>query len=195
MTKLLLSYVAFWTWGHMGDHARWLIGTIIAFAGLVIALLAWQFPRSLQTAPHPSGSFAAAPSSARTGPKTSVKNVALDQVRVGECLGGPSLIEMMNSKFNYWPNSAELVACNVNHIAEVLLTKSDLSKPDASSGFLCRFYYAFHIGARRDYSVYSQWWHYSQGAKGYTLKCFVYSPKSSKPWYKILDRPLKGIKK
>jgi len=179
----------------MMEHVRWLVGTLIALAGLVIALLAWQFPKERQAAPAASSSSPAATSSSRTTPKSAVKNVALTRVRVGECLSGPSLVKMIATNFKDWPDSAEVVPCNASHIAEVFFAGTDLRRSQVSSKTDCDDAYRSYIGLSSNYSKYSWWSQWSQTSNGYSLQCFVYYQIWVKPKYKSLDRSLKGIKK
>jgi hypothetical protein len=181
----------------MSEHARWLIGTVIAVAGLVIGLLAWQFPKAPPAAaPTVSSTSAAVTSSPRPSPKAAVQNVALTDVQVGECLGGPSMAKIISSNFNLWPDSVEAVPCNVSHVAEVFFARNNLSASQANNQWqtLCDTAFKAYVGVSTGDSIYTYWTNSTQVSSGYSLQCIAFDEISTKPGYKTLDRSLKGIR-
>ncbi len=182
--------------GYMGEHVRWLIGTVIAVAALLVSFLAWQYPKAPQAASAASGATPGVASSASISPKPTVKNVALTQVQVGDCLGGPNLVKMINTNGNYWPNTVEVTSCNVNHIGEVFFAKGGLSESQANSEWeaLCDNAFMSYVGDSSEYSVYSVFANTAESGSSFSLQCFAIYEKSAKPGYKTLDRSIKGTK-
>ncbi len=184
----------------MGERERWLVGTVIALAGLVIALLAWLFPRSLQTtaAPRPNTSVTTPSSpqrSPRADPGPSARKVAFNDVHAGECLTGPGAAKIVEPNSNYFPDYVEVVPCNSDHIAEVFFATTGISKSQANSDTLCDRSFKAYTDIWPEDSMYA-WGSFStQDVNGYDLQCFAYNGTNRRPWYKTLSRSLKGIRK
>jgi hypothetical protein len=179
----------------MSEHVRWLIGTAIALVGLIIALLAWQDPKA--AVPATSSTSAAVSGSPGTSPDAAPQNIDYTDVRAGECLAGSGIAkDINNTNSNTFPDSVEVVPCDVSHIAEVLFAGDDLSASQANNqvNTICDNAFKTYIGISLDDSIYTWQSDSIQVSSGYFLDCLAYYQTSGKPGYKDLDRSLKGIR-
>src|SRR5271170_4851296 len=103
-------------WGNMGEVHRWLIGTVIGVLGLIVALLAWLYPRapasSQESVPAPSASSETAESTIR--PASTAGKFRDSQLQIGDCIVGP--IHDLDLESNVsWQTSIPVVPCSRGH--------------------------------------------------------------------------------
>lgn len=116
--------------GEMSEGHRWLIGIVVAVASLIIAVLAWQYPKSAAS-PRPA-SIASSGTPAKTAtPVPTVGRLLYTQLQVGDCITGNVPFLFSNEK---WPSSIfTAVSCSQGHTGEVIF--ADNTYWDRSSSY------------------------------------------------------------
>ena len=187
----------------MGERARWLIGTVIAMASLVIAWLAWQYPKAPQAEVRGASGIPTTVAAA----SSDSRNLTPDKFQVGDCLSGPNLAKSIGKSAS-WPTITEVVPCNNDHIAEVYFQESNHWKkygtsPGATSlrsegTSTCTSAFKAYIGIPFADSTYSinaifptavTW---TQGDRG--LECVVFAATTKSPGYVVLNQSVKGAR-
>jgi|SRR5580658_8179910 hypothetical protein len=189
----------------MGEGARWLISLTVSATALIIAWLAWQYPKSSQTAnPGVSGTPTVA-----TTPLPHVANLDYDQLRAGDCLTGSNLVHILSTSNFTWPNSVEAVSCSKPHVAEVYFTNDSYWRENESypgdnsvnntGDATCEKEFRSYVGISYDNSIYSYdilipssgtW---PEGDRA--LKCVAYYSNSGGSEAVVLNQSIKGADK
>src|ERR1700730_11557078 len=99
----------------MTEGTRWLIGTAIAAVGLVIATLAWVYPKA-PASPRPVSAASSANPAITARPIPTIGEIRYTQLQVGDCLTGSNL--HLNTS-GALPVLIHVVSCGQAHIAEV----------------------------------------------------------------------------
>lgn len=101
--------------GTMSEVQRWMIGTGVAVVGLVIALLAWLFPRAPTSSQEAASASTVTPANT-VKPKPVASKLPYTKLRAGDCLTGYMLGRDSDKS---WANPFTAVSCSQAHTGEV----------------------------------------------------------------------------
>jgi Septum formation len=178
----------------LDQGVRWLIGTAIALASLIVTWLAFQYPKS----PHTENPGAAG--------NPTVGKLVYEQLQAGDCLTGSELVSALSGQEAPWPQYVEAVPCNDPHVAEVYYVNESYWQQDESfpgddvvnkeGKALCDSAFKSYIGAAADQSIYtsnsnnpsSASW--AQGDR--SVQCVAYYQAPGNPEVSMLNRSIHG---
>jgi hypothetical protein len=102
-------------WGKMSEGHRWLIGIVVAVASLIIAFLAWQYPKSAAS-PRPVSVASSTAPATTVAPTQTFGGLEYTQLQAGDCITDKIPIPFIDDS---WPSIYHVVPCSQAHTAEV----------------------------------------------------------------------------